>query len=98
MQCFPLLECPSMNSLWRVCVAVGAIPGLITVYLRTFLPETPRFLVHVVQLRLLGLPRRSWARAPPKPHRSEAEKKVDTGPAATHPGELAPAAADSPPE
>ena len=43
-----------MVYLWRVSVALGAIPGLITVYLRTFLPETPRFLVHVVQPRILG--------------------------------------------
>jgi hypothetical protein len=48
------MECPNLVYLWRVSVALGAIPGLITVYLRTFLPETPRFLVHVVQPRLMA--------------------------------------------
>lgn len=32
-----------------MCVAVGAIPAIATWYLRTKLPETPRFTVHVAK-------------------------------------------------
>jgi len=34
---------PSMDFIWRVCLAIGAIPALFTMYWRSHMDETPRF-------------------------------------------------------
>jgi hypothetical protein len=52
MQCVMGQSCVALSSIWRIEVALGAVPGLAVVFLRSFLPETPRFLVHIVQPRL----------------------------------------------
>lgn len=41
--------CHPLDNAWRVCVAIGAIPAIATWYLRTKLPETPRYTVHVAR-------------------------------------------------
>jgi len=48
-QCMPGQPCHPLDNAWRVCVALGAIPAIATWYLRTKLPETPRFTVHVAR-------------------------------------------------
>jgi PHS family inorganic phosphate transporter-like MFS transporter len=47
--CRPGVACKQLDDAWRVCVAVGAIPAIATWYLRSKLPETPRFTVHVAK-------------------------------------------------
>lgn len=48
-QCVPGQACHTLDDAWRVCVAIGAIPAIATFYLRSKLPETPRFTVHVAK-------------------------------------------------
>eukprot|EP00878_Enallax_costatus_P034004 GHUV01037603.1.p1 GENE.GHUV01037603.1~~GHUV01037603.1.p1 ORF type:complete len:149 (+),score=52.13 GHUV01037603.1:559-1005(+) len=48
-QCQPGVACVPLDHAWRICVAFGAIPAILTWYLRTRLPETPRFTVHVAK-------------------------------------------------
>lgn len=48
-QCVPGEACHPLDDAWRVCVAIGAIPAIATWYLRSKLPETPRFTVHVAK-------------------------------------------------
>lgn len=47
--CQPGIPCKQLDDAWRICVAVGAIPAIATWYLRSKLPETPRFTVHVAK-------------------------------------------------
>ncbi|KIY98746.1 Inorganic phosphate transporter 1-6 [Monoraphidium neglectum] len=39
--------CMPLDHAWRIIVAIGVIPAIATYYLRTRLPETPRFTAHV---------------------------------------------------
>eukprot|EP00877_Chromochloris_zofingiensis_P008276 jgi/Chrzof1/3701/Cz13g05200.t1 len=43
------VSCKALDDSRRICVALGAVPAILTYYLRTRLPETPRFTVHVEQ-------------------------------------------------
>jgi hypothetical protein len=54
-QCVPGEACHPLDVTWRICVAIGAVPAIATWYLRTRLPETPRYTVHVAQVRLWGV-------------------------------------------
>lgn len=47
--CMPGVACHWLDITWRICVACGAVPAILTWYLRTRLPETPRYTVHVAQ-------------------------------------------------
>jgi len=38
---------PSMDFIWRVCLAIGAVPALFTMYWRHHMDETPRFRAQV---------------------------------------------------
>jgi MFS family permease len=40
-------QCIALNTTWRIIVAIGAIPAVLTLYLRLMLPETPRYTLHV---------------------------------------------------
>ena len=72
-------DCNSINTIWHISIAIGAVPALITVYLaRTFLPETPRFLVHILQPRFLGLSADNSQMAQKPPHSEVVESKVQS--------------------
>ena len=41
--CLPGVACMPLDHVWRIIVGIGVIPAIATYYLRTRLPETPRF-------------------------------------------------------
>lgn len=46
-KCTPGKSCDALDHAWRVIVDLGVVPAILTYYLRTRLPETPRFTAHV---------------------------------------------------
>ncbi|GBF98242.1 phosphate:H+ symporter [Raphidocelis subcapitata] len=46
-QCVAGKPCAALDHVWRIIVAIGVVPAIATYYLRTRLPETPRFTAHV---------------------------------------------------
>jgi hypothetical protein len=51
VQCTPGQSCDALDKVWRVIVGLGVVPAILTYYLRTRLPETPRFTAHVEKVR-----------------------------------------------
>lgn len=37
----------NLDYVWRICVGLGAVPGLVAVYFRLTIPETPRYTIDI---------------------------------------------------
>lgn len=37
----------NLDYVWRICIGLGAVPGLVAIYFRLTIPETPRYTIQI---------------------------------------------------
>ncbi|KAL1923799.1 uncharacterized protein VTP21DRAFT_8779 [Calcarisporiella thermophila] len=65
----------NIDYVWRMCIGLGAVPSMLTVYQRLVLPETPRYAVDVLNDMELGEMAYQSVRVPKKQWKKMQEKR-----------------------